>query len=84
MKLRRIRLEEETVDISERLRQIGHLETSSMLSQRLAPEDVVDAQPAPEPVPVEPHKGRIYVAGVHGEPHFKSATWLQPTRRLSA
>ncbi len=68
---------EEHVDITGRLRMIQQLEVLSMVAPR-SPADATIADSYPPLLDIEPHEGRMYVAG--HEPHFRPVTLLQPVR----
>ncbi len=65
---------EENVDIQSRLRMIQQLEVPGKVAPRHAADDAI-AEPHPTLLDVEPHEGRMYVAG--HEPHFRRVTLLQ-------
>lgn len=68
---------EDNVDITGRLRMIQQLEVPSMVAPRSAADDAMEVS-FPKLLDVEPHEGRMYVAG--HEPHFRPVTLLQPVR----
>lgn len=65
---------EENVDISGRLRMIQQLEVPSMVAPRSGADDAME-ESFPKLLDVNPHLGRMYVAG--HEPHFRPVTLLQ-------
>jgi hypothetical protein len=67
---------EETVDMTGRLRQLEQLLAPRIVAPRTPADDEIE--PGPAPLVVEPHLGRMYVAG--REPHFRAVTLLQPRR----
>lgn len=67
---------EDNVDITGRLRMIQQLEVPSMVAPRSAADDSMES--FPKLLDVDPHEGRMYVAG--HEPHFRPVTLLQPVR----
>jgi hypothetical protein len=64
---------EESVDITDRLRQIELLEVPRVASPRVPVDDEL-----PPLLEVERHEGRMYVAG--HEPHLRPVTLLQQVR----
>ncbi len=68
---------EDIVDISGRLRMIQQLEVPSMVAPRTAADESME-ESFPKLLDVDPHEGRMYVAG--HEPHFRPVTLLQNVR----
>lgn len=67
---------EEVIDMTGRLQQLEQLLAPRVVAPRTAPDEATE--PSPRLLDVEPHRGRMYVAG--REPHFRSVTLLQPVR----
>lgn len=67
---------EEHVDMAGRLAQLEQLLAPRLVAPRTAADDEIE--PGPALPAVEPHMGRMYVAG--HEPHFRAVTLLQPRR----
>ena len=68
---------EESVDITGRLRMIQQLEVPTMMAPRTGADDSME-ESFPRLLDVDPHEGRMYVAG--HEPHFRPVTLLQQVR----
>lgn len=68
---------EENVDITGRLRMIQQLEVPGMVAPR-SPADATIEVSHPPLIDIDPHEGRMYVAG--HEPHFRPVTLLQHVR----
>lgn len=67
---------DETVDMAGRLAQLEQLLAPRIVAPRTPADDEIE--PGPALLAVEPHQGRMYVAG--REPHFRPMTLLQPRR----
>jgi hypothetical protein len=67
---------EEHVDMAGRLAQLEQLLAPRLVAPRTAADDEIE--PGPARPAVEPHRGRMYVAG--HEPHYRTVTLLQPVR----
>lgn len=65
---------EENSDLTNRLRQIAQLGATPTVKPRSPADDAIEAPL----LDVEPHRGRMYVAG--HEPHFRPVTLLAPVR----
>lgn len=67
---------EENSDMTNRLRQLEQMLAPKVVAPRSAADDAIEM--LPPLLHVEPHLGRMYVAG--HEPHFRPVTLLAPVR----